>query len=263
MPKIERNLVEKMLETNLADILAILFYYQELPLFASHLSKHENEPEGFFSRYQTNKKDYFDLFTKAYMSFLFCFHLPPFPKEEFVEEYKKILDNVYLDVSKNEFSFNAPALEENVMYDGKPYFKKAANFFGYIDKTTEPNEEEKKLLELMREHGYPNMECAKARREPTQTSTQTPQQSSGESEPGSRDGRNSEQMQRNQGNRPARDTTSRENPQTADNQIPTAATREFTFSRFRKEPLSFVKNLISLTWEYISSFWRKDKQKAS
>jgi hypothetical protein len=272
----DRNLVEIMLnQMNLADILSIVYRCNiSLDLDASFFEFIRSRPEGWLCRSLA-----YGEIIEEYPLFCRQFHLPPFPTEEFITEYKKILDNVYQDASKNEFSLNTPALEGNIMYNGKPYFKMAAKFFGYEDKTTEPNENEKELLELMREHGYPSIEYARARRErfsrpltpifsnPTQTPTQTPQQSSGESEPenepGSRDGRNSEQMRRNQDNRPTGDTTSRENPQTTDSQPPTVAATEFTFSRFRKEPLSFISDLISSAWKYISSLWRKDKQKAS
>jgi hypothetical protein len=248
MPQKRKELVDIMLnQMNLGDIISIILGFKDLEEFEEYFSMHGNKPEGWFWRYEVNRAKNGNMENINYYK---KFHLPPFPTEEFVEKYREILDHVYNKTYEklnavsilNQFSLNFGALGQSIIYNERAYFRKTANFFGYLDKTTEPNEDEEGLLELMK-RGYPSIKIARGRREYF----------------GGPD-------HRKRFGSPGRPSSIEDQPRTINNteesdqsRIDKTQKKEFNFSRLKK-PLSFIKDLISSFFEFISSYFGSKKK---
>lgn len=259
MPQKGKELV--LNQMNLADIIAIISEFKDLKEFEEYFSMHGNKPEGWFWRYEVNRAKNGNMENINYYK---RFHLPPFPTEEFAERYRKILGNAYqtdhksvtqegtvrnsshLVIKKisNEFSLNSGFLGQSIIYKERAYFRKAANFFGYLNETTEPNRDEESCLRNMSMIGYPSIEYARRRRE--RFSGIDPRQRFGP---------------------PGRASSPEDQPRVINSaegvdQFRTDGREkeELSFSRFKKEPFSFLINLIFSFFESIFSLFRSEKK---
>ena len=139
----------------------------------------------------------------------------------------------------NQFSLNSGFLGQSIIYKERAYFRKAANFFGYLNETTEPNEDEEDLLELMK-RGYPSIEIARGRREyfggPDYRKRFGPPGRASSPEDQPRVINSAEGVDQSRTDRREKE--------------------ELSFSRFKKEPFSFLRNLIFLFFRFMSSIFR-------